>query len=55
VALLGRSAQSVLADKELGDEMLSTLHSEAKDTTGVAAKDHHHLGKACVYIAEDVV
>jgi hypothetical protein len=35
--------------------MLRTLHSGAKDTNGVAAKDHRHLGKARVYTTEDVV
>jgi hypothetical protein len=55
VAQLGRSAQGALADKELGDEMLRTLRSGAKDTTVVAAKDRRHLGKARVYTAEDVV
>jgi len=35
--------------------MLRTLCSGAKDTTAVAAKDCRHLGKACVYTAEDVV
>jgi len=35
--------------------MLRTLRSGAKDTTAVAAKDRRHLGKACVYTAEDVV
>jgi len=35
--------------------MLRTLHSEAKDTTVAVVKNHHHLGKAHVYTAEDVV
>jgi len=55
VAQLGRSAQCVLADNELGDELLRTLPSGAKDTNVVAAKDRHHLGKVCVYTAEDGV
>jgi hypothetical protein len=55
IAQLGRSAQGALADKELGDEMLRTLHSGAKDTTAVGAKDGRHHGKAPVYAAEDVV
>jgi hypothetical protein len=55
IAQLGGSAQDALADEELGDEMLRTLCSGAKDTTAVAAKDRRHLGKARVYTAEDVV
>jgi len=35
--------------------MLRTLCSEAKDITVVAAKGRCHLGKSCVYTAEDVV
>jgi len=35
--------------------MLRTLRSGAKDTNVAAAKDCRHLGKACVYTAEDVV
>jgi len=54
VAQLRRSAQGVLADKELADEMLRTLRSGAKDTNVVAAKDRCHLGKASVFTAEDV-
>ena len=55
VAQLGRSAQGALADKELGDEMLKTIRSGAKDTNVVAVKDPGHLGKARVFTAEDVV
>jgi len=40
---------------QLEDKMLKILCSEAKNTTVVAAKDCHNLGKACVYTAEDVV
>ncbi|KAF8538642.1 hypothetical protein BDD12DRAFT_884607 [Trichophaea hybrida] len=35
--------------------MVRFLPSGAKNTTAVAAKDRRHLGKACVYSAEDVV
>jgi hypothetical protein len=35
--------------------MLSTLRSEAQDTTGVVGKNCHCLGNGCVYTAEDVV
>jgi len=35
--------------------MLKILCSGAKDTTVVTVKDYHHLGKAHVYTAEDVV
>ena len=35
--------------------MLRTLCSGAKDTNVVAAKNYPHLGKACVYTADDVV
>jgi len=35
--------------------MLRTLRSGAKDPTAVVANDRHHLGKAHVYTAEDVV
>ena len=58
MVLIGKleiSAQSALRDTELGDKILRTLYSEAKDTTVTASKDCHHLGKSCVYIAENVV
>jgi len=55
MALLGRSAQGVYVDKKFRNETLSTLRSEAKDATGVAAKDCHRLGNGCMYTAEDVV
>jgi len=55
VPQLGRLARGALADKELADEMVRTLHSGAKDTNAVEAKNRCHLGKAGVYTAEDVV
>jgi len=51
----GRLEQGALADKTLGNAMLRTLHSGAKDTTVAIAKDCRHLGKACVNTAENVV
>jgi len=54
IAQLERSAQDALADKDLGDEMLRTLCSGAKDATLVAPKEQRHQGTAGVYTAEDV-
>jgi hypothetical protein len=39
IGQLERSAQGALADKQLGEEIVRFLHSGAKDTTAVAAKD----------------
>jgi hypothetical protein len=55
VVQLRSSAQSALAHMELGDEMLRTLHSAAKDNIVAVAQDQRHLCKALVYTAEDVV
>ena len=48
-------SSGAFADQALGDDMLRTLRSGAKDTNVVAAMDRHHLGKAGVYTAENVV
>jgi hypothetical protein len=55
VAHRGRSAWGALADMVFGDEILRTFRLRAKNTNLVAAKDCHHLGKARVYTAENVV
>ena len=51
----GKVSSSEHADKDLGDEILRTLCSGAKDTTAVSANDCCRLGTAHVYTAEDVV
>jgi hypothetical protein len=52
---MGRAAEGVLAARELEDKMQKTLCLGAKDTTVAAANDYHHLGKACVYTADNVI
>jgi hypothetical protein len=52
---LGRSAQGALADKELGDEMIRTLRSGAKDVSATSAKDRRHMTKGRVIDTEEVV
>jgi hypothetical protein len=55
IGQLGRFALGALADQELGEKMVRFLRFGDKNTTAATAKDWHHLGKACVYTAEDVV
>jgi hypothetical protein len=52
---LGRSAAGALAEKDLGEEMLRDLRSQAKDVSVAATKDRRHLTKARVITHADVV
>jgi hypothetical protein len=55
MGLLGRSDQGARGDYKLGDELLRTLCSGAKDPAVVSVKDHYHFGTTHVYSAEDDV
>ena len=49
------SWEDALADKGLGEEMVRTLRSGAKDTSAATTKDRRHLAKGSAIDNKDVV
>ena len=55
IGQLGRPAQGALADKGLGEEMIRTLCSGAKDTSAPVGKGRRYFAKTRVVDHEEVV